>query len=132
MVTVDVFLLAGQFPGVGHAEALRRAMAYGEAAEAAGFDGAWIAEHHFLPYGVVPSATVCAGHLLGRTRTLRVGTAACVLPARHPVALGEEAALLDALSGGRFDLGVGRGGPWVDLEVFGTGVDRYAPAGFTE
>src|SRR5207245_3889331 len=54
--------------------------------------------------------------------------AACVLSTRHPVALAEEAILLDALSGGRFHLGVARGGPWVDLEVFGTGLDRYEHA----
>jgi alkanesulfonate monooxygenase SsuD/methylene tetrahydromethanopterin reductase-like flavin-dependent oxidoreductase (luciferase family) len=48
-----------------------------------------------------------------------------MLSNRHPVALAEETALLDHLSGGRFGLGVGRGGPWVDLEVFGTGLARY-------
>lgn len=60
-----------------------------------------------------------------------MGTAACVLSNRHPVALGEEAVLLDEASGGRFRLGVGRGGPWVDLEVFGTGLPRYEH-GFAE
>ena len=45
-----------------------------------------------------------------------------VLPTAHPVALGEQAALLHMTSGGRFSLGVGRGGPWVDLEVFGAGL----------
>jgi alkanesulfonate monooxygenase SsuD/methylene tetrahydromethanopterin reductase-like flavin-dependent oxidoreductase (luciferase family) len=44
---------------------------------------------------------------------------------QHPIALAEQAALLDQLSGGLFRLGVGRGGPWIDLEAFGTGVDRY-------
>ena len=48
-----------------------------------------------------------------------------MLSNRHPVALAEETALLDHVSGGRFELGVGRGGPWVDLEVFGTGLGRY-------
>lgn len=124
-VRFDVFLLAGQFPGTNHGDALRQAASCAEAAEAAGFDGVWIAEHHFLSYGVCPSAVAFASYVLGRTERIRVGTAACVLPARHPVALGEEAALLHELSGGRFDLGVGRGGPWVDLEVFGTGLTRY-------
>ncbi|GAB7047515.1 LLM class flavin-dependent oxidoreductase [Catenuloplanes indicus] len=94
------------------------------AAEDAGLDDVWLAEHHFTAYGTLPSATVAAGHALGATRRIEVGTAACVLPARHPVALGEEAALLHELSGGRFRLGVARGGPWVDLEVFGTGLPR--------
>lgn len=93
-------------------------------AEDAGLDDVWLAEHHFTAYGTLPSATVAAGHALGATRRIEIGTAACVLPNRHPVALGEEAALLHELSGGRFRLGVARGGPWVDLEVFGTGLPR--------
>ncbi|MGH8792916.1 MAG: LLM class flavin-dependent oxidoreductase [Stackebrandtia sp.] len=104
---------------------------YGATAERSGFDGVWLAEHHFIRYGACPSATLLAGHLLARTSTLRVGTAACVLSNRHPVALAEEAAMLDGLSGGRFMLGVARGGPWVDLEVFGVGEARFA-RGFPE
>ncbi|WP_460526881.1 LLM class flavin-dependent oxidoreductase [Flindersiella endophytica] len=130
-VRFDVFLLAGQFPGTSHGDALRDALSYAETAERAGFHGVWIAEHHFLSYGVCPSAVAFAAHVLGRTSRIRVGTAACVLPVRHPVALGEEAVLLNELSGGRFDLGVARGGPWVDLEVFGTGLPRYSE-GFPE
>jgi alkanesulfonate monooxygenase SsuD/methylene tetrahydromethanopterin reductase-like flavin-dependent oxidoreductase (luciferase family) len=124
-VRVDVFLLAGQFPGTGHAQALRDALSYALAAEQAGFDGVWIAEHHFISYGTCPSALAFAAHLLGRTTRIRVGTAACILSNRHPVALAEEAVLLDELSGGRLDLGVARGGPWIDLDVFGTGLHRY-------
>ena len=81
----------------------------------------WLAEHHFVPYGVCPSAVTLAGLMLGRTRRIRVGTAVSVLPSAHPVSLGEQTALLHVTSGGRFTLGVGRGGPWVDLEVFGAG-----------
>ncbi|MGN9779688.1 LLM class flavin-dependent oxidoreductase [Micromonospora sp. H33] len=124
-VDVHLFLLAGHRPGATHATALADAHEYGRAAEAAGYAGVWIAEHHFISYGVCPSAITFAAHLLGATRTIAVGTAACILSNRHPVALGEEAVLLDELSGGRFRLGVGRGGPWVDLEVFGTGLDRF-------
>ncbi|MER7281982.1 LLM class flavin-dependent oxidoreductase [Dactylosporangium sp. NPDC000244] len=127
---IDLFLLAGLFPGRTHADALGAAVDYAMAAERAGFDGVWLAEHHFSAYGTCPSAVTLAGHLLGRTARLRVGTAAAILPTRHPVALAEETALLDAVSGGRFDLGVARGGPWVDLEVFGTGLDRYGHDGF--
>jgi alkanesulfonate monooxygenase SsuD/methylene tetrahydromethanopterin reductase-like flavin-dependent oxidoreductase (luciferase family) len=54
-----------------------------------------------------------------------------VLPTVHPVALGEQAALLHVTSGGRFSLGLGRGGPWVDLEVFGAGLEAYEK-GFPE
>ncbi|GIJ78664.1 Flavin-dependent oxidoreductase, luciferase family (includes alkanesulfonate monooxygenase SsuD and methylene tetrahydromethanopterin reductase) [Micromonospora phaseoli] len=130
-VRTHLFLLAGQRPGQTHAAALTNAHHYGRAAELTGFDGVWIAEHHFITYGVCPSAVTFAAHLLGATRSIEVGTAACILSNRHPVALGEEAAVLHELSGGRFRLGVGRGGPWVDLEVFGTGLDRFHE-GFAE
>lgn len=122
---VGAFVLAAQFPGQGQGEALHRAVRTAEVAEEAGLDSVWLAEHHFVPYGVCPSAVTLAALLLGRTRRLRVGTAVSVLPSTHPVTLGEQAALLHLTSGGRFTLGVGRGGPWVDLEVFGSGLDAY-------
>ncbi|MFH9610032.1 LLM class flavin-dependent oxidoreductase [Streptomyces sp. NPDC017448] len=122
---IGTFVLAAQFPGQGPAEALHRAVRSTEAAEESGLDSVWLAEHHFVPYGVCPSATTLAALLLGRTRRIRVGTAVSVLPNHHPVALAEQAALLHLTSGGRFSLGVGRGGPWVDLEVFGGGLDAY-------
>lgn len=106
---VDLFLLAGQFPGADHATTLRRSASYARAAEVAGFDGVWFAEHHFISYGVCPSAIAMAGFVLGATTRLRVGTAAAILSNRHPLALAEEVAMLDAVSGGRFDLGVARG-----------------------
>ncbi|MFZ3568130.1 LLM class flavin-dependent oxidoreductase [Streptomyces sp. BH097] len=128
---VGTFVLAAQFPGQGQGEALHRAVRSAEVAEEAGLDSVWLAEHHFVPYGTCPSAVTLAALLLGRTNTLRVGTAVSVLPTAHPVALGEQAALLHVTSGGRFSLGVGRGGPWVDLEVFGAGIEAYEK-GFPE
>ena len=122
---VGTFVLAAQFPGQGQGEALHRAISAADAAEAAGLDAVWLAEHHFVPYGVCPSAATLAGVLLGRTSRIGVGTAVSVLPTAHPVALGEQAALLHLASGGRFTLGVGRGGPWVDLTVFGAGIDAF-------
>ena len=126
-----LFLLAGRTPGETHADALASAVGYALAAERLGFAGVWLAEHHFISYGTCPSAIALAANVLGATSRIRVGTAACVLSTRHPVALAEEAVLLDEISGGRFALGVARGGPWVDLEVFGTGLDRFA-TGFPE
>lgn len=126
-----IFLLAARYPGQTDADALARTVEAAVAAERAGFDDVWLAEHHFMSYGVCPSATVLAGHLLAMTSRVHVGTAVSVLSNQHPVALAEQAALLTLLSGGRFRLGVGRGGPWRDLEVFGTGLARYEE-GFAE
>jgi alkanesulfonate monooxygenase SsuD/methylene tetrahydromethanopterin reductase-like flavin-dependent oxidoreductase (luciferase family) len=128
---VGSFVLAARFPGQGEGEALHRAVRSAEVAEESGLDTVWLAEHHFVPYGTCPSAVTLAALLLGRTRHIRVGTAVSVLPTTHPVTLGEQAALLHVTSGGRFTLGVGRGGPWVDLEVFGAGLEAYEK-GFPE
>ncbi|MEU9117568.1 LLM class flavin-dependent oxidoreductase [Streptomyces sp. NPDC048483] len=128
---VGAFILAAQFPGQGQGEALHRAVRSAEVAEEAGLADVWLAEHHFVPYGVCPNAVTLAALLLGRTRRIGVGTAVSVLPTQHPVTLGEQAALLHLTSEGRFTLGVGRGGPWVDLEVFGAGLAAY-DHGFAE
>ena len=128
---VGVFLLAARFPGQGDDEVLAGTVEAAEAAERAGFDDVWLAEHHFMSYGICPSAVTLAAYVLGATQRVDVGTAASVLSTWHPVALAEQAALLDHVSAGRFRLGVGRGGPWLELEVFGTGLDRYE-SGFAE
>jgi alkanesulfonate monooxygenase SsuD/methylene tetrahydromethanopterin reductase-like flavin-dependent oxidoreductase (luciferase family) len=63
--------------------------------------------------------------VLGATERITVGTTISIPSAQHPVTLSEQTALFDHLSAGRFQLGVGRGGPWMDLELFQTGLDRY-------
>jgi alkanesulfonate monooxygenase SsuD/methylene tetrahydromethanopterin reductase-like flavin-dependent oxidoreductase (luciferase family) len=123
-VRFGVFLLAARFPGQHDAAVLDATVAAAVAAEEAGFDDVWVAEHHFMSYGICPSAITLAGYLLGATRAINVGTAVSVLPLAHPIALAEQTLLLDQLGGGRFRLGVGRGGPWIDLTVFGGVHDR--------
>jgi alkanesulfonate monooxygenase SsuD/methylene tetrahydromethanopterin reductase-like flavin-dependent oxidoreductase (luciferase family) len=125
LLKLGLFLLAGRFPGLSEHEALAGAVDNAVAADQAGLDSVWFAEHHFITYGICPSAVALAANVLGRTSRIAVGTAVCMLANRHPVALAEETALLDHVSAGRFHLGVGRGGPWVDLEVFGTGLARF-------
>ena len=122
---VGMFLLAARFPGQLDDEVLAATVRAAAAAERAGFDDVWLAEHHFMSYGICPLAVTLAGYVLGQTSRVHVGTAVSVLPAWHPVAPAEQAALLDQVSGVRFRLGIGRGGPWLQLEVFGTGLARY-------
>jgi alkanesulfonate monooxygenase SsuD/methylene tetrahydromethanopterin reductase-like flavin-dependent oxidoreductase (luciferase family) len=116
---IGALLLSPQFPGQSHSDVLDATVAAAVAAEEAGFDDVWVAEHHFMSYGVCPSALALAGYLLGATRRIVVGTAVTVLATQHPIAVAEQALLLDQVSGGRLRLGVGRGGPWIDLAVFG-------------
>ncbi len=77
--------------------------------EALGFQSAWFAEHHFTRYGLGSSSLLILGHIAARTETIRLGTAILVPPLHHPIRLAEETATLDLLSGGRLEVGFGRG-----------------------
>jgi alkanesulfonate monooxygenase SsuD/methylene tetrahydromethanopterin reductase-like flavin-dependent oxidoreductase (luciferase family) len=90
-------------------------------AERQGYHGAWLAEHHFSRYGIGPSIHLTAAHLAARTTKIRIGTAVTILPFFHPLRVAEEIAMLDVLSGGRIDWGVGRG--YQGHEFAGFGVD---------
>ncbi|MCF6385447.1 LLM class flavin-dependent oxidoreductase [Mycobacterium sp. MBM] len=94
-------------------------------AERLGYADLWVTEHHFIDFGINPSALTAASFLLGHTERIRVGTAVVLAPLRHPVELAEQAALLDQLSGGRFELGLGRGGYRRDFEVLGVDFARW-------
>ncbi|MSQ26177.1 MAG: LLM class flavin-dependent oxidoreductase [Dehalococcoidia bacterium] len=89
-------------------------------AEDLGFDGAWIAEHHFRDYGIVPSIMPFASFAAARTRRIKIGAAVVVLPFQHPLRIAEEAALVDVLSNGRLMFGFGRG--YQSIEFAGLGV----------
>lgn len=78
-------------------------------AEELGFDAVWLAEHHFTRFGIIPSAIPFATYVAAQTKTIRIGTGVSVLTFHHPVFMAEETAMLDVLSGGRLDFGVGRG-----------------------
>jgi alkanesulfonate monooxygenase SsuD/methylene tetrahydromethanopterin reductase-like flavin-dependent oxidoreductase (luciferase family) len=88
------------------------------AAEPLGYRSVWIAEHHFNDYGLCPAPPVLAAYLAARTRALRLGMGVSLLPLHHPVDLAENLAVLDVLSGGRLDVGIGRGGTLQDYQTF--------------
>jgi alkanesulfonate monooxygenase SsuD/methylene tetrahydromethanopterin reductase-like flavin-dependent oxidoreductase (luciferase family) len=93
-----------------------------EAAEEWGFDSFWLAEHHFHEYGAVPRPPVWLAAAAQRTRRIRLGSAVVVLPFDHPLRTAEDYAMLDVLSGGRLNLGVGSG--YLEHEFAGFGVSR--------
>ncbi|MFI1869478.1 LLM class flavin-dependent oxidoreductase [Streptomyces jumonjinensis] len=107
------------------AEVFARTTALAACAEELEFDDLWVTEHHFLPTAVSPSALALAAYLLGRTHRIQVGTAVTLLPMHSPVHVAEQAALLDQLSGGRFTLGTGRGGPSAAYDVIGQGLEHW-------
>lgn len=77
--------------------------------ETIGFDDMWFAEHHFTHDGYLPSPLVAAAALASRTKRIRLSAAIAILPLYHPVRLAEDGALVDVISDGRFELGVGLG-----------------------
>jgi len=89
------------------------------AAEALGYHSVWLAEHHFNDYGLCPAPPVLAAFVAARTRTVRLGMGVTLMPLHHPVDVAEQLAVLDVLSGGRLDVGVGRGGTLQDYRTFG-------------
>ena len=91
-------------------------------AEEFGFDSVWPAEHHFSEYGYCASPAVTLAAVAARTKNVRIGTGVVVLPLNHPVRVAEDFALLDLMSDGRVDLGVGRG--YQPHEFAGFGVDQ--------
>ena len=88
------------------------------AAESLGYHSVWLAEHHFNDYGICPAPSVLASFVAARTSTLRLGMGVSLLPLHHPVDLAEQLAVLDVLSGGRLDVGIGRGGTLQDYQTF--------------
>jgi len=85
----------------------------------AGFFGYHVAEHHATPLGMAPSPSVFLAAVAQRTKRLRFGPMVYALPLYHPLRLIEEICMLDQMSGGRLDIGFGRGASPIELGYFG-------------
>ncbi|WP_181778774.1 LLM class flavin-dependent oxidoreductase [Pseudonocardia pini] len=92
-----------------HQAAYKEVMGQVEYAEELGFDNVWLAEHHGSHYGSMPSPQIFAAAAARATERIRIGAAVSVLPFANPVRVAEDWAMVDVLSNGRLDLGVGRG-----------------------
>jgi len=110
---------------------IRNSVEQAQAVEAAGYSTAWFAEHHFNNYSLVPSPLMMIAHCAGVTKSVRLGSAVCVLPLYHPLRLLGEIGFADVVSNGRLELGVGSGYQQFEFERFGTDVSR-APDLFAE
>jgi alkanesulfonate monooxygenase SsuD/methylene tetrahydromethanopterin reductase-like flavin-dependent oxidoreductase (luciferase family) len=113
-------------------ERYREALAQAELAERLGFQSLWLTEHHFTRHGITSDSLAILAYLAARTERVRLGTAVLVLPFHDPVRLAETTALVDNLSGGRLDVGIGRGYQWSEYHGFGIrfdeGNDRFEEA----
>ncbi|HXZ87111.1 MAG TPA: LLM class flavin-dependent oxidoreductase [Candidatus Binataceae bacterium] len=91
-------------------------------AEDLGFDTIWLTEHHFVDDGYSPSMIPLAAAIASRTKKIRIGTFVLLMPLHNPLHVAEDAATVDVLSNGRFDLGLGQG--YVPREFSGFNVPR--------
>lgn len=106
------------------ARALRDTVTLAVVAEELGFASFWVAQHHGGAGGVLPSPLVLLAAVAERTSTIRVGTAVVAAALEDPLRLAEDAAVLDALSGGRLELGIGAGSDAQASARFGRDHDR--------
>ena len=88
-------------------------------ADRLGFDHVWFTEHHFLEDGYLPAFQPLAGAIAARTERIRISTDIALLPLYHPIRLAEELAVLDHISHGRIELGIGMGYVPDEFAAFG-------------
>src|ERR1700730_8936129 len=104
------------------AQRLRNEVTWTKAADRAGFKYTWATEHHFLTeYSHLSSNEAFPGYLAGGTERIHLGSGIFNItpPVAHPARVAEKVAMLDHLSGGRFEFGVGRGSSSTEQRGFG-------------
>jgi alkanesulfonate monooxygenase SsuD/methylene tetrahydromethanopterin reductase-like flavin-dependent oxidoreductase (luciferase family) len=95
-----------------------RSLEFCEEADRRGADGVWFTEHHLFEDGYLPQPLVFAAAAAARTRSVRIGTAVTLPNLREPAHLAEEASVVDLISGGRLELGVGAGYRVPEYQLF--------------
>jgi natural product biosynthesis luciferase-like monooxygenase protein len=116
------FCLPTYFPEIDGTvgEFTRRFVEFLVESEALGFDFLWANEHHFDAYGgIVPSPPTLLSALAQRTKRVRLGTSIVVLPLHNPIEIAEQMAMIDLMSNGRVEMGVGRGFVVYDYDRLG-------------
>ena len=103
---------------------LQEAMEQIELADQLGLDEVWLGEHRFSPHGLLSGIFSFLGQVAARTKHVRIGTAVVVLPLHNPILVAEEVAMLDIISGGRFNFGIGSGYQRQEFEGLGVDMDE--------
>ena len=94
-------------------------------AEALGFSDVWLTEHYFTGESVYNDSLLFASALAMKTSRIRIGFAVVQTPFHHPVRLAVQLALLDNLSRGRIDVGIGKGTVYNEYEFVGHGLRSH-------
>ncbi len=116
-----LFTIVPWHESISQEQSLNEALEQIELADRLGLDEVWIGEHRFSRHGLVSGVWSFLGQVAARTKRIRIGTAVVVLPLHNPILVAEEAAMVDVLSGGRLNFGIGSG--YQRQEFDGVGVD---------
>ncbi len=95
-----------------------------EQAESSGISFVWLSEHHFFEDGYLPQTLTIAAAIAARTSKIRIGTAVILAPLRPALQIAEEAAIVDILSSGRLELGLGSGYVIDEFEAFEADISK--------
>jgi alkanesulfonate monooxygenase SsuD/methylene tetrahydromethanopterin reductase-like flavin-dependent oxidoreductase (luciferase family) len=98
-----------------------------EEAESLGCSSIWLTEHHLFDDGYLTQPLTMAAAIAARTRRCRLGTAIIIAPLHHPVELAEQATVVDILSNGRLDLGLGAGYRVPEFDLYDADISRRYP-----
>jgi alkanesulfonate monooxygenase SsuD/methylene tetrahydromethanopterin reductase-like flavin-dependent oxidoreductase (luciferase family) len=112
-------------PSKPHAELFNELTELVVSAEEAGFETAWIGEHHGMEFTIAPNPFIQLAYLGAKTKTIRLGTGNVIAPFWHPIKLAGEAAMADVATGGRLDLGVARGAYTFEYDRLMPGLDAW-------
>jgi alkanesulfonate monooxygenase SsuD/methylene tetrahydromethanopterin reductase-like flavin-dependent oxidoreductase (luciferase family) len=108
----------GRMNPLGDSHGYKDFIEYIKDADRLGYESVFLVEHHFTGVGQLSASLNLLTYLAAVTKRIRLGTAVLVLPWHNPALLAEQVATLDVLSGGRVDLGIGRGYRKAEFEQF--------------
>lgn len=120
-------LMGYREPGTPPHQMYDDAVAQVKAAEDAGFEIAWFAEHHFSNYCLCPSPLMMVARLAGETKRIKLASGVVIVPLYNPVRLASEIGMVDSLTHGRLVLGIGSGYQPYEFDRFGEDLKDSVP-----